>query len=288
MKKNITISIVAWIVITAFSSAQAQKIATYASKWYPGVVRENEGDLMNLMQFNEKSQFLFLISNDESSLYVNLIVSDKAAVQKIMRYGLTTWINPEAKPKKKLGIEFPVSSEKQAVPAFDRGKSGDRKEARMAMLAAKNELMILTGFGGKGEIKELDPRSNESFQGRIEMMEGGNLQISLIMSLDKLNLDMSGASEKIFSLGFETGYMDVTGQGMSTGGSTQGGGMSGGGMHGGGGMQGGGPPPGGGAQGGGSQGGVSGSQDQQERPDIGKLASPSRLWIKQVILSKQP
>jgi hypothetical protein len=288
MKKNKTISLVAWIVITAFSTVQAQKVATYTSKWYPGVVRENEGDLMNLMQYNEKSQFLFLISNDESSLYVNLMVSDKAAVQKIMRYGLTTWINPEAKQKKKLGIEFPVSSEKQAVPAFDRGKTGDRKEARMAMMAAKNELMILTGFGEKGEIKELDPRNNESFQGRVEMIEGGNLQINLVLSLDKLNLDMSGVSGKVFSLGFETGYMDVTGQGVSSGGGQQGGGMYGGGMQGGGsppggGMQGGGPPPGGGAQG-----GVSGSQDQQERPDIGKLASPSRLWIKQVILSKQP
>jgi hypothetical protein len=29
-------------------------------------------------------------------------------------------------------------------------------------------------------------------------------------------------------------------------------------------------------------------QSQQSRPDIGQLASPSKLWIKQVTLAKQP
>jgi len=86
-----------------------------------------------------------------------------------------------------------------------------------------------------------------------------------------------------FSIGFETGYMDVTGQGMPSGSGQPSGGGHGGGMYGGGGMPGGGPPASGGAPG-----SMGGSADQQERPDIGQLASPSKLWIKQVTLASKP
>ena len=97
-----------------------RKYATYSSKWHPGLETGNEESLVNQMQFNEKSQFLFLVSNDEKNLYVDLMVADRAAVQKIMKYGLTTWFNSDAKTKKAMGIEFPVTSEGADETSYKR------------------------------------------------------------------------------------------------------------------------------------------------------------------------
>ncbi|HPI85973.1 MAG TPA: hypothetical protein PLR01_06335, partial [Bacteroidales bacterium] len=219
MKKNILI--LAAVLFCLALSVNAQKVAYYESKWYPGVVKDNEADLLNLMQYNEKSGMLFLVSNDDSRLYITLVATDKAAIQKIMRFGLTTWIDPEAKGKKRYAIEFPVSSVKLPAPAADPGR-GDRKEARMAMMAAKNGLMILQGFAEKNESLEIDPRMDENFNGRFEMMEGGKLSVSLILPLDRMGLSIAGAAGHPVSVAFETGYMDVTGA-MPAGGGRPGG-----------------------------------------------------------------
>jgi hypothetical protein len=284
MKKSVMPVILTFATILLVTATNAQKIGVYDSKWYSGASADDEEGMINRMQFEEKSQFLFLIANDEKNLYVDLILADKAGVQKIMRYGLTTWFNPEGKHKKAMGIQFPVTSEGKSEPAFMRDKGGDRKEMRMAMMASKNEEMVLIGFGAKGEQKVIDPRIDSSFHGKVEMMEGGKLHVSLVIPLEKLG---RGNTEKVIfpiSAGFETGYMDLTRQGTTGGGSQGGGGgeSHGGGMQGGGGMPGGGPPQ-GGAQG--SQ--FSSSDQQQKQPDISELASPSKLWISQIKLAEK-
>jgi hypothetical protein len=276
MKYIYIVILVALSAILSNQGAMAQKLASYSCKWQPGLQNNKEEDLINQMQLEEKSQFLFLISNDGKKLYLDLMVADKATIQKIMQYGLTTWFNPEGKHKKELGVAFPVTSEGKSEPDFMRDKNGgDRKEMRMAMMASKNREMELIGFSAKGEIRVVNPGSDPDFQGKVEMMEGGKLHIRVVLLLEKVrvnNVDMP------FSLGFETGYMDVTSQGAPAGGGQQQGGGEG---HGGGMHSGGGPP-------GGGQGSMGGSPEQQGRPDISKLASPSKLWIKQVTLSKQP
>jgi len=272
------------IIVSTFSMAEplyAQKKGTYQSKWHANVSREHEEALINQMQLDEKSQFLYMISNDDQRLYIDVVVADKPALQKIMRYGLTTWFNPDAKHKKAFGIEFPVTSEGQSQPNFSRDKNADRQEMRKAMMAAKNKEMALIGFSEKSERRIIDPQNNKEFNGKVEMLEGGRLYVSISLPLEKLQRSDIASFVNPISIGFETGYMDVTGSGMSSGGGQQGGGMpgGGGGMYGGGGMPGGGPPPGGGT-------GSAGGSEQQERPDIGQLASPSKMWIKQVVLSK--
>jgi len=276
MKK---ISLTSLFIITfmlATPVLNAQKVAAYQSKWHEDQMKEHEEELINRMQLEEKSQFLFFISNDEKKLYIDVVTADRAAVQKIMRYGMTTWINPDGKTKKALGIEFPVSSEGKGEPNFTRDKNADRKEMRLAMMASKNQEMTLTGFGAKGEQRSIDPRNDPFFQGKVEMLEGGRLYIHLELPLDQVQRGDLASFSSPLSLGFETGYMDVTGSGMPSGGGQ----YSGGGGMGGPGMYGGGPP---GGMPPGSMGGA--GDQQQERPDVNKLASPTRLWIKQVILS---
>jgi hypothetical protein len=284
MKKSIIPGIlILAIVFLGSSGIFAQKISSYESKWYTVLSANDEEGLINQMQFEDKSKFMFLISNDEKNLYIDLVTDDKAAIQKIMRYGLTTWINPEGKHKKTLGIQFPVGPGENGQPSYRRDKGGDRKEMMMAMLDRKNQEMVLIGFDGKGIQKSIDPRIDSTFQGKVDMMEGGKLHVSLEISLSKINRS-SDSYNLPFSAGFETGYMDLNQEGL-TGGAGQGsggGGDSHGGHTGGPPMGGGGPPP--GMGGSGSQ--ASGST-QQHQPEISELASPSKLWISQVKLANK-
>ncbi len=262
------------------TGAGAQKIGSYACLWHPGLADQDEESLVNMMQFNEKSKFLFLISNDDKNLYVNLMVADRASIQKIMRFGLTTWFNPEGKHKKEMGIQFPVTMEGKDEQNFKRDKSGgDHKEMRAVMMASKNKEMMLIGFGQKDEQKLIDPSSDTSFYGKVEMVQNGTLSVSLVVPLSKIEQN-AGAAKSPLSVGFETGYLDLTGQ-MPQGGGQQGGGDSHGGGGYGGGMPGGGPPSGGGQAAG-------GGGNQQKQPDISDLASPSKLWISEVTLAVKP
>ncbi len=264
---------------------EAQKVAEYQCKWHEGRITGQEEDLVNLMQYDEKSRILFLIFNDDKNLYADVVLADKTVIQKIMRFGLTTWMNPEGKHKKTMGIRFPVSSDGQNDQPMMRGKGTDRKEMQMAMMAAKNREMVLVGFGGGQKEQVIDPGQDSLFYGRVEMMEGGKLHISLALPLEELDRGNAETMLQSLSLGFETGYLDLTRQGgMQTGSGSQGGG--GGQMHGGG-MPGGGPPS-GGPPSGGMPGSAAGSEDQQRQPqaDISELAKPSRLWINRVMLSK--
>jgi uncharacterized membrane protein YgcG len=284
MNKIVPVILFIALSVLSLPGAKAQKVKAYQSKWNPGLEKEHGESLINQMQLDAKSQFLFLISNDEKNLYIDLVVADRAALQKIMRYGLTTWFNPEGKQKKVLGIEFPVTAEgKEVGPNYKHDKDADRKEMRMAMMASKNAEMTLIGFGEKNEVLVIDPKKDPSFDGNVEMMEGGRLWISLAISLEKLQRPDLASFTNPISLGFETGYMDVTGQGSPSGGGSS----SQGGMPGGGGMYGG-QPGGGGYPGGGAQGTMGSSSAPPERPDISKLATPSKLWIKQVTLSAKP
>jgi hypothetical protein len=282
MKKLLVTGILT-IVTILFSNHEtfAQKISAYECKWNATLPGRDEESFIDQMQFEEKSKFLFLFSNDEKNLYIDLITDDKSGIQKIMRYGLTTWFNPAGKHKKTLGIQFPAAPDENDMPTYRREKGGDRKEMMMAVLDRKNEEMVLIGFGGKDEQKVIDPRIDSSFHGKIEMKEGGKLQITLVVPLSKLDRTKENFNVP-FSAGFETGYMDLNREGM-TGGAGQGSG-GGGDMHGG---YAGGPPMGGGGPPSGSAGTggqASGSGQRQQQPDISELASPSKLWISQVKL----
>jgi len=276
-------------ILLTISGSHAQKIGVYECKWHAVASADSEEGLINQMLFEEKSKFLFLFANDEKNFYVDLVLADRAAIQKVMRFGLTTWFNPEGKHKKAIGIQFPVAPEENSEPSYKREKGGDRKEMMLALMDRKNQEMVLVGFGGKGERKIIDPQTDSVFHGRVEMMEGGKMKVSLVFPLEKLGRSIIESVNLPFSAGFETGYLDLTRQGgMSTGGGQQpGGGHQGG-------PPGGGMPPGGGHQGGppgggtGTQGAGTNQQQQQQQPDISELASRSKLWISQVRLAEKP
>jgi len=150
------------------------------------------------------------------------------------------------------------------------------KGAMMAMaMQEKNSRMMLKGFPGLPPEKEINPMTGDGVRGKFEHLEGDKVRVALAIPLEMLGIKDKTAMKQPISIGFETGYLDLNRSGMA---SSSGMGSGGGGDHGHGGPPGGGPPSGGGME-------QSGNSQQQQQPNLNKLASPSKMWIKQVLLT---
>jgi len=268
-KKTFVIGLFACMTISSY----AQKPGGYMSKPFTGLSPKDGVAYLDVMQFDEKSKFMYLLSNDKQNLYIDIILSDRAAIQKTMMFGLTTWVDPEGKKKKTLGIEFPLGGGggRDMDPQRSRSEGKDRKETMALAMQEKNSRMLLKGFDGKGSEKEINPMTGNGIRGKFEMMEGEKVRVFMTIPLEKIGRDSVNMSAPL-SIGFETGYLDLNRSGMAPSGGGNRSGDGGGGFHGGGG------PP------GGSE-GMDRSGGEPQRANLNELATPNRLWIKKVLLS---
>jgi hypothetical protein len=285
MKKTIVSRIAfLFIFLAGMEQVFSQKADLYQCGWQEGPFPTGWEDLSGKMQADEKSALMYSVSNNDSSLFIYLLISDKATIQKVMRYGLTTWLNPDAKSKKSLGIEFPLAAgENFAPPARQMGQQqGDRKDMMMGLMAAKNKKMALIGFSGKAVLDTIQPGQRTGFNGHIDMPDREKILVSLEVPVSAVESAGRSAPDGLLGIGFETGYLDLNRQGMGQaagGQQSQGSGGYGGGMYGG-------PPSGGGGVSGGTE-KSSGKADNANQPDISELAKPTRLWINPVKLSRR-
>ncbi len=91
------------------------------STWNRGniVVDGNYGDWANdsLVYFDRPSMFIGA-SNDENHLYLMIRTVDSRAQMKVMRLGITLWVEPPGQPEKRWGIHYPVGLPDHGIPIF--------------------------------------------------------------------------------------------------------------------------------------------------------------------------
>jgi hypothetical protein len=131
----------------------------------------------------------------------------------------------------------------------------------------KNSRMLLKGFAARGSEKEINPMTSQGVRGKFERLEGEQVRVALSIPLEMIGLE-SKAENHPLSIGFETGYLDLNRSGMAAGAGSR---ERGGDYHGG--RPGGGPPD-----------GDMEGQGGRQRPDLNEMATPSRMWVKKVIL----
>jgi hypothetical protein len=257
------------LLVSISFSAFPQK-GEYQSKPFTGLLPKDGKAYLDLMNYDDKSKFMYLIRNDGRNLYIDIMLSDRAAIQRTMMFGFTTWIDPFGKKKKNMGIEFPMAGDGERGMMSRPGQEKERKEMMALAMQEKNSRMMLQGFAGKGSEEVINPMASQGVRGKFERLEGEKVRIALEVPLKMIGSEEPAALSPI-SVGFETGYLDLNRSGMAAGG---GGERRDGGYHGGG-------PPGGGPPGG----GMEQTGGGQQRPDLNELATPSKLWIKKVVLN---
>ena len=222
-----------------------------------------------------KVGFDYYVMNDSTHLYICMRISEQEVSRKVQRFGFTIWIDPDGKKKKRYGINFPMKQNVRLNPMkLEQDFSAYEKRTEKSAL---NELfekkMLLTGFYEKDEEQIVNP---EFFKGlKVAFMNLGlsgifyEFSIELILITEDPQLYFNG--EKLLSVGFESGFLDMNAQ-RPTGNRMKSGAMRGGGAgrSGGGGMPGGQRPPSGGQRG---QGG-----------DMNNMNQQTKYWIKSIQL----
>lgn len=250
----------------------------YAQKAYHCKWRDNQPDKLQIpdsyFSSARKGAFSYCFTNDSSDLYLDIKVIESAEQLRILKSGMTLWIDAEGKTRKKTGIRFPIGS--------DYIMPGRRPEGMQPAtpLSMANTIQLI-GFGKEGPSR-IPANRPEGIRGSVHYDSDGNLIYRLSIPVSEINSLRKDLSKPL-SLGIEycAPPPDITSSrpGMPPGG--MGGGMSrippgggGGGGRGGGGRSGGGMP-GGGIPG---EGGFQGAQ-----PEI----TPVKIWVKNVILAKE-
>jgi hypothetical protein len=167
----------------SFSAADSQKGEMLLSRWHKSDKIE-ESDY----QYIRKPGMYFLISNDKDNIYIDIRIDDDFTQKRILKEGLTVWIDMDGKQSRKLGVRFPMGSE-------------DNPAVSMA------NTIELIGFVSEQE-RHIPAANADNFNGMVKFDDSGKLFYRLVMPIAKLPVRNSkkGNSAMPLFLGFEYGY----------------------------------------------------------------------------------
>jgi len=243
------------------------KTPIYKTSWQstPEVIDGFDNDEPKGMYYDHKAKMVCWFSNDENNFYVNLKVVDKTTQKKIIVTGLTLWIDTLGKKEKLYGITYPM-------------KTDVKKSIRAGSNLNQQHNIKISGFDKSGEDIIVNNRTSKNITVACKMDSLGTFFYEAGIPLNML---FSNPAEyltdttKMFSIGFETGSLEIP---VAPSSGSMRGGMS----KGGGGNRGGAGGPGG--SGGGRGSGGSGNKSQKSA-EMQAMAQASKFWIKNVRLS---
>jgi uncharacterized membrane protein YgcG len=201
----------------------------------------------------------YAIDNDGQNLYVALNIAEMGEQMKIMRMGMSFFIDLKAKKKENRGIEFPVKREGGPLQAGEyrggddqaRDRDGQQGNQRpdfkkmRAMMSLNLYSLKLFGFS-EGEPKEQGLDLKDNVQIAYQWDTADVMHIEYLVPLKFITDDINSLNNKEISAGWKVNGMDMPSgeNGFNSGGFGGGGGRGGFGGRGGGsgGFRGGGSP----------------------------------------------
>ncbi len=205
-------------------------------------------DWNDTLTYDNRTGFYYDFSNDAEYLYVRLKMTKPMVQRKAMATGLTLWIDPNAKGRNVMGIQYPKDKLKEQRMEHRKKASGRQQDVQHKPFTAKDREEQRMKFNMRyssgveeGELKGFEKAGMEkSYLGDdgIDVMLQIDAHSQLIyeariplMMIFKNPQDyLSG--KKQFSLAFETGYIQVdmsrmggAGMGRGMGSGRMGGGM---------------------------------------------------------------
>jgi hypothetical protein len=198
-----------FILLLGYSNIHAQRKSLNLSRWHVSDKVE-----MSDYQLIRKAGLYYDISNDNDNIYIGIKVDDKGVQNRILREGLTIWINMDGKEVKTLGVRFPIGSQNQAI----RKKSDLREnktnpdESNITPLALATTIELI-GFINEEE-RRFPSDNNDNFRGSVRYDAAGAFFYRMVMPIAKLPVRNSrgGTGAMPFTLGIEYGSAPPAGK----------------------------------------------------------------------------
>lgn len=185
-------------------SLNAQK-SVVKSQWFENT--EEDPDTSGVSWIRpQKATFGYSVLNNSKYVYFLMKVSDKVLQERILKDGMTLWINMNNEGKKELGIHFPLgslNSGSRSIPGIQDDSKDTKKPGDLVALANTIELI---GFRSE-ELRKFPSENADTFTGSVNMSSGGILYYRMKMPAEKIPLrnskDRKGAMP--FTIGIESG-----------------------------------------------------------------------------------
>lgn len=234
----------------------------------------------NNRYYDIKGKISYDIYNDDQNIHLHIAASDYATQVKILKLGFTIWMDQKGKKNEDKGIIFPQKQVGNSSFKQEGGRptrqmnmnSQDKEKKQMTQLHMQYQLspknMTLIGMEGEDSKRVVNADLDKSdIKTSIYFDTLNDLHYQVIIPIDKIFTEEK-YNDSIFSIGLESGFIEMNYGGSSQGGSVRGGKGSGGGMRGGG-------MPGSGKGGGHSGGNGAGNSGQRST-----LSEPVKIWFK--------
>ena len=190
---------------------------------------------------NKDLGLAYAIDNNSENLYVVLNITHPGEQMKVMRMGMSLYIDLKGKKKESRGIEFPIKKENgnnggyQPQPATNQSQDGQKGSfdfKRMRMMMAIN-LIHLKQFGfteGDPIEQDLLKRDEPSIAYNWDSLDVMHIEYMIPM---KMLGDASSLNQKMISIGWKINGIDLSSTSENSTGTSMGrGGRGGGGFSG--------------------------------------------------------
>ncbi len=201
-------NIIVFIFLVFCFNLSGQTGKFYSSRWHSVKNEKNPVDA-DEYTFHKKSKLHYFLSNDYTKIYIILKVEDHVVRNRILKEGLTIWIDMDNKPEKNMGILFPVgyeNIENRSINDFSK----ESIDADKVLAEALNLANTIELIGFRNEPDKIFPAENsDSFTGSIESDENGVLHYRLIIPVEKIPVRNSrdGSGAMPFTIGVEYGHV---------------------------------------------------------------------------------
>jgi hypothetical protein len=215
-------------------SLSGQKEKEINVKWRndPAELKIPDSEYMS----DKKGEIIYYLSNDAGNLYVDMKIKETVQQNRLLKSGMTLWINLDGKSVKKAGVRFPVGAD------YSPKRKDFESQVNPPTLLSQANMIQLVGF------KDIQPSrfpsdNKDNIRGRVRYDNNGDLLYSLVIPLEKLIVLKEETTEtSVMNLALEIGVppqmgsqggmpppSSGTGSGVSRGGSSRSGGSRGGG-----------------------------------------------------------
>jgi len=245
------------------------KLPVYRS--VPLIKSADKAEELVAVNYDKNAKLLFGTASDDSLFFLRVVFVDQGSLMKLMRGGLMVFFDPSGKKKKNYCLKLErTEMQREGMNRMPEGNRTGEPDPRIRNpFGATDQLLTKATWTKNGHTLAFN-RTLSKVPIRSEFLKNGKGEVVFELTLPLSEMELE-KGQQIFSVGIETGVMQMSG---NPGGGSRPGGMSGGGRGGmEGGRMGGGSMGGGGMGGGGSMGGSRPSGSGS--PDM----TPLKLWF---------